>query len=194
MIYDLGQVKDLLYTQQLLREFSILVVRDEGGWAAMSSRCSYDGCDLSYQSSSFVCMCCQSVFRFDGRPTSGPARQPLPFFQMSFRDEHLFADAGTVVPAPTRFMTPELSQALIRLDERLRIEGARPGARIPEALLGKTGTEDPTLMFKERKEEAESAPPAGPSPSPTISLLKRFSFGRATPAPTPDAPFSPNAQ
>ncbi|MCC6954614.1 MAG: Rieske 2Fe-2S domain-containing protein [Deltaproteobacteria bacterium] len=210
MVYDLGEVKELLYTQQLLRELSMFVARDERGWMAMGTRCTRDGCDLSYQPSGFVCMCCNSVFSHSGRVISGAASSSLPYYQMTYREGHLFADTEFPVSDKIRFMTPELASALERLEERIRLEGVRPGARIPNALLGKEAGQDVDPMFSDdegadqgskkqlspqlrgKKHSPDALDNADPQASPTISLLKRFSFGQPAPTPTPGTTFSPN--
>jgi nitrite reductase/ring-hydroxylating ferredoxin subunit len=149
--HNLGEVQDLLYTRQLVRDRQMLVTRDAKGWAAMSTQCSHDGCELSYQDQRFLCMCCGSAFGHDGHVHKGPANNPLPYFGVRFVDGKLYADSAKVVSPETRFTTPELEKAIGSLAERIKKEGTRTGMRIPEILLGRGDGEDtPEGMFKEK--------------------------------------------
>ncbi len=151
--YNLGSVQDLLYTQQLVRDRDILVTRDQEGWAAMSTQCSYEGCALSYQDERFLCTCCGSSFDHLGKILKGPAIDPLPYFAVRYVDGNLYADSGKIVSLETRFTTPELEEAIARLAERIKKEGTRAGSRIPDILLGKGDQQELGPMFEERRLE-----------------------------------------
>ncbi len=153
MRYDLGAVDQLLYSEQFIRDSSFLLKRDAAGWSVMSTRCSKDGCELSFQDQILTCSCCGSWFTHQGDPHRGAASSPLPYYRLSFEDDHLIADSGEEVSRKERFTTPEIEEILRRVRERLSREGIRPGVEIPDALLGH-GSDDPQTMFKEQVQEA----------------------------------------
>jgi nitrite reductase/ring-hydroxylating ferredoxin subunit len=148
---NLGEVKDLLYNQQLVRDRDILVNRDPQGWSAMSTQCSYEGCALSYQEERFLCTCCGSVFDHGGTVLKGPAESPLPFFEVKYLDGNLYADSSKVVGSSYRFISPPLQEAITRLEERIKKEGTRSGSQIPDILLGKGDQTESGPMFEEKK-------------------------------------------
>ena len=156
---DLGTVRELLYTQVHVREHSALVYRDEDGWRALSTRCSYNGCDLTLQDPVLFCPCCRSEFNLQGLPfKGGAATHELPWMGMSYRDGHLFADPGKIVSAATQFSTPEIEDAIHRLRERIKEEKITDEIKIPEILQGEAGSagepgrqfleDDPELIHK----------------------------------------------
>ena len=149
--YNLGQVKDLLYTQQLVRERDILVYRNKDGWSALSTQCSYEGCALSYQEERFLCTCCGSVFDHFGSVLKGPAEAALPYLAINYSDGNLYADSSKVVTKEYRFTSPELEEAIARLEERIKKEGTRAGSQIPDILLGKGDQTETGPMFEEKK-------------------------------------------
>lgn len=144
----LGPVSSLLYTQQFVRDRAILVFRDDEGWSSLSTRCSHEGCELSYQDEQLVCMCCGSYFSINGRVKKGPATEALPWFEMRYGDGGLYAISGKPVDAKYRFTTPELSQALNRLMDRIEKDGGRIGGRIPQELLGEKDPEFGGRIFQ----------------------------------------------
>ena len=168
--FDLGEVKNLLYANQHLRSLSLLVSRDGTGWRTMSTRCTHDGCDLTYQQQNLLCMCCYSIFAHSGEILKGPARISLPYYRMSYREEHLYADTAQSIAPTERFTTPEIEAAIAGVKQRLEYESARPGARIPDSLLGQHGPADQVEgMFKESADVAipslaEESPPLFPPP------------------------------
>ena len=147
--HDLGEVKDLLYSEHFVQDRGFLVKRDAEGWSALSARCSNDGCELTYRDESLRCMCCGSEFDHDGHVMHGPAKYPLPYYTLVYTDNHLYVDTNEEVKESYRFTTPEIEQAIAQLRERIKREGIRPGAKVPEILLG-TGDNEPGEMFKEK--------------------------------------------
>ena len=125
-LINLGQIKSLLLKVQYLRSQSILLFRDDQGWSALNMRCSYEGCDLTYQENSLYCSCCRSHFAFDGRVLAGKAKNNLPFYELSLKvdqivvDENqppkkqfiLVADTSKIVKQNYRFTTQEIEDAL----------------------------------------------------------------------------------
>jgi hypothetical protein len=65
---DLGAVKDLLYTRVHNHVKAVLLSRDADGWSALSTRCTYRGCDLTFQEPVLLCPCSKTRFALDGRP------------------------------------------------------------------------------------------------------------------------------
>ncbi len=56
----------------------IYVVRlFEGGYAAIASTCSHQGCTVQLEGWDLLCPCHGSIFRRDGRVVIGPAKRPL---------------------------------------------------------------------------------------------------------------------
>ncbi len=56
----------------------IYVVRlFEGGYAAVASTCTHQGCTVRPEGWDFLCPCHGSIFRRDGRVIIGPAKSPL---------------------------------------------------------------------------------------------------------------------
>ena len=151
---DLGPVKDLLYDVSNRRRVSTLVFRDINGWSALSTRCTYRGCDLTYQqpvigTPVLLCPCCRTRFRMNGAPFDGwPATHPLPWMKVTYRDGHLYADPGKQVSSKERFTTREIEEAIRELRKRIQDEQVSDGVKIPEVLLGK-GDGEPGGMFLE---------------------------------------------
>ena len=148
---NLGEVKDLLYNQQMVRDRDILVNRDQQGWSAMSTQCTKEGCALSYQEERLLCTCCGSIYDHFGSVLKGPAEIPLPYFEIKYSDGNLFADSGKVVSSSYRFINSELEETIARLEERIKKEGTRAGSQIPEILKGKGDQTESGPMFEEKK-------------------------------------------
>ena len=170
MLHDLGPIEELLYSEQFIRDRSLLLRRDGAGWSVMSARCTHDGCNLSYQDQVLTCVCCGSMFSHEGFVVRGPATTSLPYYELSVDDDHLIADANFEVPPTTRFSTPEIEQALQRVQEKLRTSAVRPGTEVPEVLLGK-GSDNPDQILKEKRDETvPSLSDIQPTPSPTLEI------------------------
>lgn len=159
---DLGPVKDLLYDVSNRKESSSLVFRDINGWAALSTRCTYRGCDLTYQepvvgTALLLCPCCRTRYRLSGQPFDGwPATHPLPWMKIYYRDGHLYTDAGKHVGQKERFTTKEIEEAIQELRRRIKEKDISDGVKIPEVLMGKGDGElggmfledDPNLIYE----------------------------------------------
>ena len=136
---DLGAVKELLYRVVHIRERAILLFRDIDGWSALSARCTYRGCDLTFQEEqkNLICACCHTRFELTGVPYSGyPATELLPWVGLSYKDGHIYADPGVIKPRSYRFTTPEIEEAIRELRRRIKEEGLSDEIKIPEILLG----------------------------------------------------------
>ncbi len=146
---DLGTVRELLYNVVNVRQRAVLVYRDTEGWRALSTRCTYNGCDTTYQDPILLCPCCRSQFDLEGRPLQGSkAKIAMPWMEISYRDGHLYADPGKVVAPTYRFTTPAIESAIAKLRERIKDESISDETKIPEILLG-SGTGEPGQMFLE---------------------------------------------
>lgn len=148
--HDLGDVDFLLHAQNYVPSRSILAFRDKDGWSALSTRCTRDGCDLTYQEDSLFCSCCSSKYDHRGVVISGPTEEALPWYSMRFKDYHLYAHSGKIVDENYRFTTPEIEDAIARLKVRVETEGVKPGVKIPEILLGSGGDKPTQQKFDPR--------------------------------------------
>ena len=145
----LGSVRELLYSVVHVRSKAILVYRDVDGWRALSTRCTYQGCDLTYQEENLFCPCCRSYFDHEGNLIpGGKAEHPLPWVTMFYKDGSLYANPGKIVPPTYRFSTPEIEEAVRKLRERIKEEGLADEVKIPKILTG-AGDGEPGTMFIE---------------------------------------------
>jgi Rieske Fe-S protein len=112
MELDLGPVKELLFTQTHLPLKSILLYRDINGWSALSTRCTYEGCDLTYQEPILLCPCCFSTYdMFTGLPHEGStATRDLPWFEVTYKAGHLYAHPGKRVDRKWRLLLLKLKK------------------------------------------------------------------------------------
>ena len=141
---DLGPVKDLLYSRTHLRSQAVLVIRDVDGWAALSTRCTYIGCDLTYQEPILFCPCCQSRFDLEGNPLVGStATERLPWFDLFYKQGNLWVntDPARIHKPDWRFTTQEIEDAIREVKERVKVESITDGVKIPKVLLGEQESE-----------------------------------------------------
>jgi nitrite reductase/ring-hydroxylating ferredoxin subunit len=135
---DLGAVKELLYSTVHVRSKAVLLYRDVDGWSALSTRCTYRGCDLTHQEPVLLCPCCRTRYDLSGKPHQGwPATHPLPWIDVYYKDGHLYANPGKVRSPSWRFTTPEIEEAIRKLKKRVKLEGLKDEVVIPEVLKGK---------------------------------------------------------
>lgn len=132
----LGNLEKLLFAEQHIADKAILLRRDKSGWAAMSTRCTYEGCDLTHQDDNLLCHCCHSLFGANGKVIKGPAADALPWYQVYYRDKLLFVNTAKQVSVKERFTTAEIESAIKKLREKLKKEGPQEGVKIPRILLG----------------------------------------------------------
>jgi nitrite reductase/ring-hydroxylating ferredoxin subunit len=153
---DLGTVKSLLYTVVHIPLKSVLVFRDMDGWRALSTRCTYEGCDLTFQDQQQVlfCPCCKSAYNTSGRPFEGSkASTNLPWMEIFYKEGHLYARPDKVVDEKYRFIDPQIEAAVRKLKMQVRDEKVADGTKIPESLLGSKDMDDEGLMFLEKPPE-----------------------------------------
>ena len=146
---DLGTVKELLYSSTHIPIKSVLVYRDIDGWSALSTRCSYDGCDMTYQEPVLLCPCCKSRFTLDGIPYEGvTASRALPWIEVYYREGHLYANPGKIKDKKWRFTTPEIEEAIRKLRKEVKREDLDDEVKIPKLLTGE-GDKEVGMMFLE---------------------------------------------
>lgn len=135
-VLNLGEVQKLLFEKQHVADKAILLYRDDRGWSALSTRSTYSGCDLTYQDQTFLDSCSGSQFAHSGKVLRGPAARPLPWFEMFYKDNHLFVETGKVVDESYRFTTPEIEAAIKELRKKIAEDDSTRGVKIPPILLG----------------------------------------------------------
>jgi Rieske Fe-S protein len=91
----------------------VILVRDERGIAAISSRCTHLGCTVTANAHGFECNCHGSAFARDGRVVRGPAASPLAWHLVVLGgDGELRVDLDRTVSPSTRLhiSTPEAAR------------------------------------------------------------------------------------
>jgi nitrite reductase/ring-hydroxylating ferredoxin subunit len=162
---ELGFVKDLLQPVQILRDKGMLVFFSDRGWRTMSTRCTYDGCELSIQDRALLCTCCKSIFTLAGNVLRGPAVKDLPYYSLNYKEEKLFAEVGDEISATEHFLDPALIDVLESVRDQLKSNKARYGESIPEALMGKSDS-TAELMFQEIPDAENVVSSPTPTPKP----------------------------
>lgn len=76
-----GDSPGVILTVPGQRETVILMRDEQGGYMALSGRCTHKGCQVQPGERELKCPCHGSVFGLDGKPTQGPARDPLPVYE-----------------------------------------------------------------------------------------------------------------
>jgi len=110
--YSLGEIRNYLFKKVFLREKQLLIVRQEKGWSALSTKCSREGCDLTYQEKSFYCPCCSSHFSHEGRVLKGPASKNLLWLAISSKGNLFEVNSGKVVSPKTTYTTDEIEKVI----------------------------------------------------------------------------------
>ncbi len=73
-----------------------LACLEDGGFLALSRRCTHLGCSLPWdpQTSQFACPCHASVFDIRGRVIRSPAPRPLDHFAVTIENDRVIVEAG----------------------------------------------------------------------------------------------------
>ena len=152
---DLGTVKSLLFNQVHIPVKSVLVFRDLDGWRALSTRCSFEGCDLTvHDQQSLFCACCKSEYDIKGVPfADSKAKDKLPWLEIFYKEGHLYARAGKVVSPDYKFTDPKIEEAVKKLKLQVREEKIEDGAKIPSELLGSKDADEEGMMFLDKPPE-----------------------------------------
>jgi len=139
-VFNLGPISEFLYEKVFIIEKKFMVHRYEDGWAALSTRCAFLGCDLTYQNNILYCPCCKSVFSQFGELMKGPAIVNLPWVKMFYKDDSFFVDTGSIVKPSVRFTTPEIEKVIEEYQFKFKeSEEIDPNAsKIPDILLPKS--------------------------------------------------------
>jgi len=140
-ILDLGPIKEFFFDVQHVQDVACLVYRASTGWAVLSTRCTYEGCELTYQENTLLCPCCRSRYNHAGIKISGKAPLNLPWYAMDIKEKNLVADAGKVVGPEYRFTIPELEDAINKIRQNISERGVKEGIEIPKFLLGSSDGE-----------------------------------------------------
>ncbi len=78
------------------------LIRDEGGFFAMSAVCPHLGCTLGEDGADFACPCHGSRFNRTGDVTHGPAISPMRFPAVEVAGERVIIHPERAVSADTR--------------------------------------------------------------------------------------------
>lgn len=90
--------------KELFEKERVVVVRERGGFAAISVTCTHLGCTIRTTDSGFDCPCHGSQFDNDGNVTGGPAPRPLDWYQVALSPNgELEIDKNVIVPQGTYF-------------------------------------------------------------------------------------------
>ncbi len=136
-LLDLGEVRTLLEPKTHVQDKMILVTFDEEkGWAAMSTRCTRDGCDLSFLDDYLYNPCSRTIYSHAGKLLYGESPAPLPYYRVRYSDGHLFVDTAQEVDSSYRFMTKELKAMLPIFRKRNKVDGVGDMPRVPRVLQG----------------------------------------------------------
>lgn len=73
-----------------------LVCLDDGGFLALSNKCTHLGCALPWipEKKQFICPCHASVFDIRGNVLSSPAPRAMDFFKISITNKQIQVDTG----------------------------------------------------------------------------------------------------
>jgi nitrite reductase/ring-hydroxylating ferredoxin subunit len=101
-----------LRTLTWLRERDLFVLHDDEGFGAFSARCTHLGCTVQRTADGFLCPCHGARFDPAGRPVSGPARTPLPWFRVWLSpDGRLWVDTRETVEPGARPLSGPVASA-----------------------------------------------------------------------------------
>jgi isorenieratene synthase len=82
----------------------LFVVKDAGGYYAVSSLCTHEGATNVVSSGKFRCPRHGALFQFDGTIVSGPVNKPLVHYAMcTMANGHIGVTTATKVPATDRY-------------------------------------------------------------------------------------------
>jgi cytochrome b6-f complex iron-sulfur subunit len=100
-LYEAGQLS--FFEKGRLYPFSsenfFLYCLDDGGFLALSSKCTHLGCAIQYQPGNqrFECPCHASAFNKTGEVLSPPATRTLDCFRVKIEDKKVWVDTNTPV-------------------------------------------------------------------------------------------------
>ncbi len=100
-LYEAGQLS--FFEKGRVYPFSsedfFLYCLDDGGFLALSSRCTHLGCTVQYQAGRglFECPCHASAFNKNGNVLSPPATRALDCFPIKIEDQKVWIDTNTPI-------------------------------------------------------------------------------------------------
>ncbi len=99
--FPLGRLSHFkMNTLTWLQDRDLFVVRNEGGMGAFSCRCTHLGCTVRRTADGFVCPCHGAEYGPLGEVISGPARRPLPWYEVWLeQDGRLWVDTAEPLDA-----------------------------------------------------------------------------------------------
>lgn len=98
-MYEAGQLS--FFEKGRVYPFSsenfFLYCLDDGGFLALSSKCTHLGCTVQYQAGRglFECPCHASAFSKNGEVLSPPATRALDYFPVKIEDQKVWVDTNT---------------------------------------------------------------------------------------------------
>ena len=102
--YSAGNVSD--YSSGDVRSFSerpFVVIRDDGGFYAMSAVCTHQGCTVAPSGSELACPCHGATFDLNGEVTGGPAPRALEHYEVTIDSSGaITVNTGHTVSASSR--------------------------------------------------------------------------------------------
>ena len=100
-MYEAGQIS--FFEKGRVYPFSsenfFLYRLDDGGFMALSSKCTHLGCTVQYQAGQggFECPCHASAFKKNGEVLSPPATRPLDYLPVKIEDQKVWVDTNTPI-------------------------------------------------------------------------------------------------
>lgn len=100
-MYEAGQIS--FFEKGRVYPFSsenfFLYRLDDGGFMALSSKCTHLGCTVQYQAGQggFECPCHASAFNKNGEVLSPPATRPLDYLPVKIEDQKVWVDTNTPI-------------------------------------------------------------------------------------------------
>ena len=86
--FRIGHISGLLGRAQELKDFDLIIRRDEQGLSAMSTQCTYDLSRLALRKTEqglvLYSPFSQTTYDLEGRVLSGPAKVNLPYYEIQF--------------------------------------------------------------------------------------------------------------
>ena len=85
---SLGPVLNFSAHKQVLPLERLMILKDEGGYAALHLVCTHQQCALNQAGTGFSCPCHGAQFSEQGKVLQGPANRDLPWLRMSLDSEN----------------------------------------------------------------------------------------------------------
>jgi cytochrome b6-f complex iron-sulfur subunit len=101
LLFKAGKPDDFPDTSvTFMEDERVFLVRHGNTFRCLSAICTHLGCTVNRAEKGYHCPCHGSLFDDQGKVESGPAPQPLPWFQVTLsKDNRLLVDKSQAVPA-----------------------------------------------------------------------------------------------